>query len=348
MSYSRALQAIHLQPTDRAAHQETLDHPAFMQELIGYDPWSSPQQAYIDAYKALDVDWIFGVPKRAVRFEKGQSSREGEEGVRYTEWGLSGSSWREEFPFGDVEDVLKYDPRVLKSKEDIQSAIDGRRSDQALMGESALVSGLYYTTLFQFPIMTFGWELFLTAAAAEPERFQRVLEGFAEVSRFNMEAWAAGGFDVMFLHDDVAIERGLVFHPEWYRKRLFPLYEYLLEPLKANKKTRIAFVSDGDYTPLLDDLVALGFDGFIINANMNLAEIARRIGRDHFLIGNASTSILTFGRPEDVRREVKRCLNDAQPCAGHIMKATADLPHNIPIENIREYFRASNELSRGR
>ncbi|MCL4506233.1 MAG: hypothetical protein M1434_14330 [Chloroflexi bacterium] len=112
MSYRRALDAINLRPTDRAAHQENLDHPAFMRELIGYDPWTDPQQAYIDAYKALDVDWIFGVPQRAIRFEKGQSSRAGEDGVRYTEWGLSGSSWREEFPFTDVEAVLNYDPRV--------------------------------------------------------------------------------------------------------------------------------------------------------------------------------------------------------------------------------------------
>ena len=348
MSYRRALDAINLRPTDRAAHQENLDHPAFMRELVGYDPWSDPQQAYIDAYKALDVDWIFGVPQRAIRFEKGQSSRAGEDGVRYTEWGLSGSSWREEFPFTDVEAVLNYDPRVLMSAGDLETAIESRRADQSLMGDAALVSGLYYTTLFQFPIMTFGWEMFLTAAASEPELFQRVLEGFAEVTRFNLTRWAAAGFDVMFLHDDVAMERGLVFHPDWYRRRLFPLYEVLLEPLKANRRTRIAFVSDGDYTELLDDLVALGFDGFIINANMNLAEIARRIGRDHFLIGNVSTSILTFGAPEDVRREVKRCLDEGQPCAGHIMKATADLPHNIPLANIREYFAASHELSRQR
>jgi uroporphyrinogen-III decarboxylase len=108
----------------------------------------------------------------------------------------------------------------------------------------------------------------------------------------------------------------------------------------------VAFVSDGDYSPLLNDLADLGFDGFVINANMNLAEIARRIGRDHFLIGNVSTSILTFGTPDDVRREVKRCLDDARPCAGHIIKATADLPHNIPLDNIRAYFRAADELSR--
>jgi uroporphyrinogen decarboxylase len=346
MSYERALKAIHLQPTDQVAHQETLDHPRFMQELIGYDPWQDPQQAFIDTYKALDIDWVFGVPKRAIHFAPGESSREGQDGMRYTEWGLTGSGWREEYPVHTVEEVLAYDPCTLISPEGIRQALESRRADQALVGKTSLVSGLYYTTLFQFPIMTFGWELFLTAAAAEPERFQRVLQDFAKVSRFNLSAWAADDVDMVFLHDDVAMERGLVFHPDWYRKRLFPLYEELLEPLMRNKKVKVGFVSDGDYTPLLDDLVALGFDGFIINANMDLAAIARRIGRDHFLVGNVSTAILTFGTPHDVEKEVKRCLDDARPCAGHIIKATADLPHNIPLENMRAYFRASRELSR--
>jgi len=118
----------------------------------------------------------------------------------------------------------------------------------------------------------------------------------------------------------------------------------MLEPLRNRKKTKVAFVSDGDYTLLLDDLVALGFDGFLINANMNLGEIARRIGADHFLIGNVDTAILTFGKPEDVVNEVRRCLDEARPCSGHFIKATGDLPHNVPLPNIRTYFRAVAEL----
>jgi hypothetical protein len=346
MSYERAIKTLHFQPTDRVGQQETLDHPDFMREVVGYDPWSNPAQAFVDAYKKLDIDWLFGLPKRAIRFERGQSSREGEHGVRYTEWGLTGSGWREEYAVHDVEDVLNFEPLKLISKEGIERALAGRREDQATMGDSAIVTGLYYTTLFQWPIMQFGWELFLIAAAAEPDRFQRVLQDFAEVSRFNLAAYAAENMDVVFIHDDVAMERGMVFHPNWYRKRLFPLYEYILEPVKQNGKSKIIFVSDGDYTPVLDDLCALGCDGFIINNNMNLCKIAERIGRDHVLIGNVSTSILTFGKPEDVVREVKRCLDDARPCAGHFIKSTADLPHNIPLENIRTYFRAVNELGR--
>lgn len=344
MSYKRAIKAIHLKPTDRVAQQENFDHPEYMQELVGYDPWENPSQAFIDSYKALDVDWILGLPKRAVRFAKGESSRKGKDGVRYTEWGLSGSSWREEFPFGDIDDVLAYDPEAAISITADPTA--GVRADQELMDDSAVVSGIFYTTLFQYPIMTFGWELFLTAAAAEPDRFQRVLEGFAEVSRRYLEKWAAADLDLIMIHDDVAMEQGPVFHPDWYRQRLFPLYEKLLEPLRSCSKTKIAFVSDGDYTPLLDDLVTIGFDGFLINDNMDLGDIARRIGEEHFLIGNVNTLVLTHGSVEEVWGEVRRCLEEARPCAGHFIKATRDLPHNIPLANIRAYFDAVAELGR--
>jgi hypothetical protein len=345
MSYTRALKTIHLEPTDRVAHQETLDHPAFMQELVGFDPWTRPLDAFVGSYKALDVDWIFGLPKHSRRFARGQSSQHGENGVRYTEWGLTGSGWREEYAFHSVEDVLAYDPETAIPPPPPDRLLDGLKGDQQLMGDSAIVTGLYYTTLFQFPIMTFGWELFLTAAASEPERFQRVLQGFAAVTRRTLEIWAAAEPELIMLHDDIAVEQRPVFHPSWYRQRLFPLYEYLLEPFKGRTKTRVAFVSDGNYTPLLDDLVALGFDGFLINANMDLGAIARRLGADHFLVGNVNTTVLTLGTPDDVVREVQRCLDEARPCAGHFIKATGDLPHNIPLENIRTYFRAAADLS---
>ena len=52
---------------------------------------------------------------------------------------------------------------------------------------------------------------------------------------------------------------------------------------------------------------------------------------DHFIVGNVDTAVLTFGTPDDVRREVARCLEEAKPCAGHFIKAMGDLPHNIPL-----------------
>jgi hypothetical protein len=346
MSYQRALDTIHLQAGGGQASQENLDHPTLMAELIGWNPWDNPYRAYLRAYSALDVDWIIGIPRPRLgrdAFAQGSSLSLGD-GARMTEWGLSGSYWREEYPFHSVEEVLAYDP--LENRPSVPFVMEeaARRWRESILetqqdiGPAAMISGIHYTTLFQCGIMAFGWPLFLEAAASEPERFQRVLRGFAEVSRRNLAAWAAHAPPLVLVHDDIAMQRGLVFRPAWYRKRLYPLYEYLLEPLFANPAIRVAFVSDGDYSAALPDLVSLGFHGFFINPNMSLADAARTFGRDHFLVGNVDTAVLTFGTPEDVRAAVARALEQARPCAGHFIKAMGDLPHNIPLANLRAYF----------
>ena len=348
MSFQRALDTINLRLPSGFAEQETLDHPAFMAEVLGRDPWENPAQAYVDTYKALDIDWVMGWPRPHLAKDAfaGRSSIDLGNGTRITEWGLSGSGWREEYPFHDVEDVLRYDPLenkpyvAMATEESIRSLIANVKAQQEEMGQACMVTGIHYTTLFQCGIMAFGWPLFLTAAGAEPERFQRVLEGFAQITRRNLALWAKERPPLILIHDDIAMQHGMVFHPDWYHKRLFPLYERFLEPLLADPAIRVGFVSDGDYTAVLPDLVSLGFHGFLINPNMNLGEIARAHGRDHFLVGNVDTSILTFGTPDDVRREVARCVEEAKPCAGHFIKAMGDLPHNIPVANIRAYFEA--------
>ena len=345
MSYQRALQTIHMQPTQGISRLENLDHPGFMQELIGYNPWDNPRQAYADAYKALGVDWIIGIPDRCVRLSPDESSYHANDGTVYTEWGLSGSAWREEYLFHDVESVLAFDPVVNAAGEKLvtrqynQEQINQRRAGQKLMGDAAIVTGIYYTTLFQFGIMIFDWELFLATAAGEPKRFQKVLEGLAEVSRRNVSMWAQEDMDLFFMHDDIAIEQGMVFKPEWYRKVLFPLYEYIIEPIKARKDAKLAFVSDGNFSAVLDDLVSIGFDGFVVNSPlMDIEKISKRFGSRIFLAGGINTNVLTLGRPEDVVREVQTCLKKVRSAGGFFLHSGGDLPHNIPIENLRAYF----------
>ncbi|MHB9033191.1 MAG: uroporphyrinogen decarboxylase family protein [Anaerolineae bacterium] len=348
MSYQRALDLINLR-ADCRGHQENLDHPLFMQEILGRDPWPNPYQAYIDTYKALDVDWVIGIPRPhlAANTFTHTSRIDLGDGLSMTEWGLAGSAWREEFHFHSVAQVLAYNPLEELTRSgttpvaEAASTWQALQADQVNLGQAALLSGIHYVTLFQACIMTFGWPLFLEAAGAEPERFQPILAGFAERTRRYLVTYAGFHPPLVLIHDDIAMQRGLVFQPAWYRQRLLPLYAYLLEPLLADPDIRVCFVSDGDYSLLLPDLAALGFHGFFINPNMDLGQIARQYGRDHFLVGNVDTAVLTFGDPEAVRKEVQRCCREAAPCAGHFIKAMGDMPHNIPLANMRAYFKAS-------
>jgi uroporphyrinogen-III decarboxylase len=214
---------------------------------------------------------------------------------------------------------------------------------QEEIGEQALVTGLYYTTLFQACIMTFGWENFLEAAASEPEAFGRILDEFTEISVENIRQWVQSPCPVCFFHDDLAISTGLVFPPDWYRREIYPRYERIFEPARQAGKT-IHFVSDGRYEELMPDLYALGVRGFLIDPDNDLEAALGRFGRDCAILGNIDTSILTSGTPADVHAEVKRCAGLGKRFPGYFFRAAGDLPHNIPLDNIRAYFAAKQEL----
>ena len=64
------------------------------------------------------------------------------------------------------------------------------------------------------------------------------------------------------------------------------------------------------------------------------------------MCGNAHIDKLTYGTTEDVRKEVKRCMEYGHKYPGYVMKVTGDLPHNIPLDNIKAYFHYCKEYGR--
>jgi hypothetical protein len=196
MGLQRAVDALGLRPVGSIPSFEVLEHPGIVQKVSGIDPYQDPVQAYIKALPLLEIDWVVNIPTKAVRFREGQSTITIEDGSKLTEWGCSGSPWEEDYGFRDVEEVLTYRPledregRVRVVGRGYRDArIKGPRQNRSLAGDSALISGLYYTTLFQFGIMAFGWENFLTAAALDPKVFGVILDQFTDISVENVSEW---------------------------------------------------------------------------------------------------------------------------------------------------------------
>ena len=340
MPLSRLIKTINLENTDAIAHNETLDHPAFIKKITGIDPFERPQDAMLAVVRALDMDWMYGIPKGSNKFEKGESKRKTATGY-VTEWGFTGSGWSEGKAYTE-EEVLAFEPMlefggkeamIKRKKAEIAYVL----SDQALAGEDFGVSGLYYTTLFQWFILIFGWDMFLVCAAAYPDEFEFVLNRFAEISELYAHVYAESDLPFFFCHDDLAITRGLVFRPEWYRKYIFPAYERIFAPFKKTGK-KIIFVSDGNYIELVDDLFAAGADGIMVDWTFDLNYLLKTYGKNKIIIGNADTCVLTLGSRQDVKKEAMRCLDAGRDCPGYIIKCSNDLPHNIPLDNMLEYF----------
>ncbi len=352
MSKKDAVDALSLRGPDRVPSFEVLEHPSIVKKVSGIDPYEDPVRAYLKALPLLEIDWVVDIPDRAVRFETERSTIEQEDGTLLTEWGCSGSVWEEDFKFRSPEEVLKYRPledttgrvRVVGSSYQ-KPRIDRPREHRKQAGNTVLITGLYYTTLFQFGIMSFGWENFLTAAALGPETFGIILDQFTEISVRNITEMVNDDCPVFFFHDDLAITRGLVCPPEWYRREIFPRYEKILEPARKAGK-RIVFVSDGRFEELIPDLIAVGIDGIHIDSSNDLESVLKRYGEDHAVIGNIDTQVLTWGDYEDIKKEVTRCAELGRRYPGYMFKSSGDVPHNIPIENVEAYTLLKRELGR--
>jgi len=352
MGLQRAVDALSLRPVEGIPSFEVLEHPGIVKKLSGIDPYEDPINACIKALPLLEIDWVQDIPRTVVSFAEGQSTITVGDGSKLTEWGFSGSPWEEDYGFNSAEEVLAYRP--LEDREGRvrvvgrayrEARIRGPRESRKLVGDAALISGLYYTTLFQFGIMAFGWENFLTAAALDPKTFGIILDQFADISVENVSEWVQDDCPVFFFHDDLAITRGLVFAPEWYRREIFPRYERILEP--AHKAGKIVvFVSDGRFEELIPDLIALGINGIHVDNSNDLQSILERYGEDHAVIGSVDTQILTRGSCEEIGEEVKRLAETGKRYPGFFFKSGGDLPHNIPMANIEAYIRFKREFGR--
>lgn len=352
MPKAEALAAMFLEAPPYIPEYDWLDHPALMAEVSGLDPFDHPTEAHRICIEKLRMDWVMGLHGRGMRFTEGEIKEEEGGRKKYTEWGISGSEW--EAPperFKTPEDVLAFDPFTsdisgisVLDPDWSENIPDWSLESQEVVGDAALVTGCYYCTLFMWFVMTFGWELFLITAASYPKEFSHLIGRFSELTAQRYRNWVAKDDSPVFhTHDDIAMTQGLVFSLDWYRENFWPHYEHNFDILKQAGK-KIIFVSDGNYSEALDDLAALGVDGFIVDHTMDLETIVEKYGRTKVLAGNINTDILTRGTPDDVKKEVKRCADIGRDAPGFFFRCIGDLPHNIPLENIRVYFQALIDL----
>ena len=341
--YHRGWQALNLEMPDKIPHTEYISHRPFVMKLTGLDPDDPAQGAEAGRrmVRLLDFDlmWINYAPPNQPRLTHMGTAHWYEGKDRVDE---------RHCPFETEEQVLSFDPAEAIGVPDVDELVPYYQQchdrDQANFPE-AVCPGGYYNTIFSWCILTFGWEMFLRSAPLDYERFDRVLEGFFKISLASFEAQARTSIKAFICHDDIVWTAGAVFHPEWYRKYVFPRYKKLWAPLKEAGK-KLLFCSDGNFTEFVDDLVDCGADGFIFEPLTSLESIAARYGKTHVMIGNVDCRILTFGSREEIEAEVRRCAGIGKPCPGYFFAVGNHIPYNIPIENVELYFDLINRLGR--
>ena len=291
------------------------------------------------------------IPRPKLTLE-GESVARDERGGRVVRWGdgTTGTWDHGETIFKTPEDVFNFSPLaqgdftnwpVVEAQDYRDEETIYRRyraqypaewGGRAPEGETAAV--WFYNTMFMWPMLTFGWELFLECCL--DERFARVMDEFAELNRRAFRAFARLPVNFIESHDDIVNARGPVCSPEWMKKYIWPRYEEFWGIVRAAGK-RVIFVCDGCLDRYVDDVFACGASGVVTEPYTDFRAIARK-HKDCVIAGEGDNRILMHNRPGEIRAMVDRMLETSKMTGGYFMCIGNHIPWSTPPEAVKLYL----------
>ena len=362
----RALRALQFQPTDRVPMLGGfIAHAEYLQRMSGLDPWTDPHRAAVETVRAQGACLIIQVvgPKAA------------EHSTAMADGSASNFSRQAECAFASAEavrdDCLALpDPETVRREFDRQAYYDhcvaSWRQCDAEGGEDILILPYYLANDCPFMYYShFGYANYFQAIALYPEAIGRLFRHAAESARLRNEVFAVASREAgippwVYMGQDICDNAGPMISLAALDRLYFPNLAYALEPLNAAGIRKI-WHSDGNINPILDRLLDCGIDGFQglqedrwlpPHQIVPLAELARmtaRTGDKLILFGSLSVrDVLPHGSPDDVRRDVERCIDAAADGGGFFLAPTSTLGPDVPVENIDAMLERCTEYGRGR
>jgi hypothetical protein len=251
-------------------------------------------------------------------------------------------------PFKTPQEVLEFDFQNTYGSPDKKSLKkqfeDDYKRECREHPDGVNMTGIYVTCISGL-VDIFGWDMLLLAAGTDPVAFGRLINRYAVWMQTYFDALAEADVPVVMVHDDMVWTSGPFINPDWYREYVFPNYKKYFRGLIDSGK-KIMFTSDGNYTEFIDDIAKCGIHGFVMEPMTDMKYIAEKYGKTHCFLGNADTRVLLNGSKEDIRAEVKRCMDIGKKCPGFFMCVGNHIPANTPVENALYYNDVYMEMSK--
>ena len=190
-------------------------------------------------------------------------------------------------------------------------------------------------------------ELLMVDMAMEDEKAIWLLDQITDKACYRAEIFARQGADIIGLGDDIGMQDSIMMALDMYQHWLKPRLKKVIDAAKsANPDVLISYHSCGYIEPFIPDLIEVGVD--ILNPVqpecMDFKEIHEKYGEQLSFSGTIGTQkLMPFGKPEEVKAEVKRNLDIAGKKGGLFYCPTHLLEPEVPWENIEAYLEACKE-----
>jgi len=252
-------------------------------------------------------------------------------------------------PFADTDDLDSFDwpgETVIEDDPELPAKVDAfKRQGYWVLGASGVHP-------FKQAWHMRGFENFLCDYVANPEFVEALYDRILDYTIAMCRRSAAAGVDQLAFWGDVAMQDRMIVPPEHWRRLDKPVWRRIItETRKVNPDVRFFFHSDGDVTPIIDDIIEVGFD--ILNPLqpecLNPAHVKAKWGKQITLDGGGSVQrTLPLGTLEDVRREVDFLIRTCAYDGGYVFRASNVVSFDCPVENVVTFYELARDYDLSR
>jgi len=352
-SKERFLRAVSMEEPDRVPLTEYFLQPKIQDKILGEefkretavlsaggDLAEISSRATFRCLKKLGMDALWAFWSQPEGFPKPVDKKKGlwadEWGVKFKyAAGLYESAWWVGGSIETPEDFEKMqipDPEAQGRMYSLEIA-----KDEAADGELAVV-GVVFGAFSQACLLFPSIDRFLVYFYRNPKFVEKIMQTitdwFIKVGLKIIEC----GVDAFMVADDLADNRGPLMSPSMLRKYVFPFLKKQISAYNLKKHgLPLLFHSDGNVTPILDDLIDLGINGLnpIQPQVMDIHKIKEKVGDKICLLGNIDmVNTLPYGTVEDVKREVIDRIRTCAPGGGYVLMSSHTIQSNTPVQNV--------------
>lgn len=190
---------------------------------------------------------------------------------------------------------------------------------------------------FEMAYILLGFEQLCLLTLDDPGLVQAIIDTAAGSCLCLFErALDMGGDHIgaIWLGDDIAHGCGLMVRPEFLRAHVFPWYAKVGALCRA-KQIPFIYHSDGNYWPMMDDLIGLGVNAVhpVEPGSMDIREVKTAKQGKLCVIGNIDLHLLATGTPSEVETLTRGRLDQLKPGGGYCLSSSNSLPDYVQFAN---------------
>jgi len=191
-----------------------------------------------------------------------------------------------------------------------------------------------------------GFEELLVDMHLNPAFAEGLIETVTDWMLESLDRILTCPIDAVYLTDDYADQRGVIFGLDMFRRLFKPQWRRILGKLRRAGVHSILHVC-GNAAPALPDLIECGLDCLqsLQPEAMDVYALKREYGKDlRFWGGLGSQSVLPFGKPDEVKREIRKLKREMGRGGGYVLSGAKGLDvGDVPIENVIAYYEEAIE-----